>query len=182
MSIRGIFIAVVCLCVFTGWEMKAQDRPKEAGLIEKIVIKGNKKIESDAIRSKLVSKEGKPYEAAKVRQDLQELFGTGFFYNVLIDKTESGPITLTYTVVEKPSVTEIDYRDNEEMNDDELKEITGLKPYEFLNLSKIRESIEKIEKAYEDKGFSSRESHMQLSRLTVKMAFVSFSIFSKTTK
>lgn len=123
------------------------------GLIEKIVIKGNKKIETDAVRSKLVSREGKPYSAANVRQDLQELFNTGFFYDVIVDRSETRPYTLTYTVVEKPSIAEIVYKGNDEVSDDDLKETTGLKTYEFLNISKIREAVEKIEKMYEDKGY-----------------------------
>lgn len=131
-------------------------------LIEKIVIKGNKKIESDAVRSKLVSKEGKPYSAANVKQDLQELFNTGFFYDVIVDRSDSKPYTLTYTVVEKPSVAEIVYKGNDEVSDDDLKEQTGIKVYEFLNIAKIREAVEKIEKMYEDKGYF-------LARVTYKV-------------
>lgn len=151
MLIRGIVITVFSLCVFSSGEIWAQNQ--EEPLIEKIVIKGNKKIETDAVRSKLVSKEGKPYSAANVRQDLTELFNTGFFYDVIIDRSETKPYTLTYDVVEKPSIGEIVYHGNDEVTDDELKETTGLKVYEFLNIAKIRESIEKMEKMYEDKGY-----------------------------
>ena len=154
MSTQGILIAALSLCVFTGWDVTAEPAAAENGpLVEKIVVKGNKKIETDAIVSKLVSKEGKPYTSENVRQDLQELFNTGFFYDVSVDKSDTAPVTLTYTVVEKPSVAEIEYKGNEELTDDELKETTSIKTYEFLNITKIREAIEKMEKAYEDKGY-----------------------------
>src|SRR5690242_14123979 len=68
--------------------------------IEKILIKGNRKIEADAIRNKLVSREGAPFSEETVRQDLQELFNLGYFYNVEVDRTEGGRTTLTYTVTE----------------------------------------------------------------------------------
>lgn len=123
------------------------------GRIEKIIIKGNRKIEADAIRAKLVSREGGEYSENLIRDDINEIFGLGFFYNIEVDRSESTPITLTYTVTEKPSITEIAYEGNDELNDDELKETTGLKPYEILNTEKIREATDKMEKLYEDKGF-----------------------------
>ena len=56
--------------------------------IDKIVIKGNRKIEADAIRNKLVSKEGGIFNEDIVRQDIQELFTLGYFYNVEVDNSE----------------------------------------------------------------------------------------------
>ncbi len=153
MFIREIAIVVLSFCVFTMWYSYAETNPDDYPLIEKIVVKGNKKIETDAIRAKLVSKEGKALDPANIRQDLQELFNTGFFYDVRVEQSDAKPVTLTYTVVEKPSIAEIEYKGNEEVNDDELKETTAIKPYEFLNIAKIREAVEKIEKLYEDKGF-----------------------------
>lgn len=130
------------------------------GKIEKIVIKGNKKIEADAIRNKLVSKEGAPYSEDTIHSDISELFALGFFYNVEVDRTDGPGITLTYTVTEKPSIAEIAYEGNDEIGDDELKEQAGIKPYEILNFQKIREATEKMEKLYEDKGyFLARVNH-----------------------
>ncbi len=123
------------------------------GAISKIVVKGNRKIEAEAIRAKLISKEGSSYSDEIVRQDIQELFATGYFYNVEVDRSETAEIVLTYTVTEKPSVTEIEYDGNDEIDDDELRETAGLKPYEILDMGRIREASEKIEKLYEDKGF-----------------------------
>jgi outer membrane protein insertion porin family len=124
-----------------------------AGVIEKIVIKGNHKIEADAIRAKLTSKEGQPYSEEAIHQDVLDLFALGYFYDVQVDRSDGPRPTVTYTVVEKPSITEIKYEGNDELEDDELKEATGIKAYEILNMEKIREAVEKMEKLYEDKGF-----------------------------
>jgi outer membrane protein insertion porin family len=123
------------------------------GVIDKIIIKGNKKIESDAIRAKLVSHEGTPYSDETVRQDIAALFALGYFYDVQVDRADGPKVTLTYTVVEKPSIAEIEYEGNEEIEDQELKDTAGIKPYEILDMEKIREATEKMEKLYEDKGF-----------------------------
>jgi outer membrane protein insertion porin family len=140
----------------------AESRPRVGGTIEKIIIKGNKKIESDAIRAKLVSKEGTGYNEDLIRQDIQELFNTGFFYDVIVDRSDNANPTLTYTVVEKPSIVEIAFEGNDELEDDELKEAAAIKPYEILNQEKIRDATEKLEKLYEDKGFF-------LARVTTKI-------------
>ena len=132
---------------------KQEASSSERGTVVKIVIKGNKKIEADAIRNKLATHEGSPYSDDLVRQDIQELFDLGYFYNVQVDRSEGPNVTLTYTVTEKPSVTEIVYEGNDEIEDSELKETAGIKPYEILNVAKIREAVEKLEKLYEDKGF-----------------------------
>jgi outer membrane protein insertion porin family len=136
--------------------------PLKGGNVEKIVVSGNKKIEADAVRAKLITREGSIYSEDQIRQDIQELFNTGFFYNVTVDRSEGPGITVTYTVQEKPSITEIEFDGNDELEDEELKETAGIKAYEILNQSKIREATEKIEKLYEDKGFF-------LARVTTKV-------------
>ncbi len=121
--------------------------------IEKIVIKGNRKIEADAIRAKLVSHEGEAYSEDNVRDDVKELFALGYFYDVIVDLSEGAKPTLTYTVQEKPSISEIVFSGNDEIEETELKDTADIKPYEILNIAKIQEATEKLEKFYEDKGF-----------------------------
>jgi len=131
----------------------ANEAPLRGGTVDKILVQGNKKIEADAIRAKLITREGQTYSEDQIRQDIQELFNTGFFYNVIVDRSDGPNITVTYTVVEKPSVTEIEFDGNDELEDEELRETAGIKAYEIMNQGKIREATEKIEKLYEDKGF-----------------------------
>src|SRR5690606_28010737 len=113
----------------------------------------NRKIETDAIRNKLISREGAPFSQDTVRQDIQELFNLGFFYDVQVSRNEGPNVVLTYNIVEKPSIVEIEYSGNSEIDDDELADTTGIKAYELLDQSKIKEAVEKLEKLYEDKGF-----------------------------
>ncbi len=124
-----------------------------AGTIEKIVVKGNRKIEADAVRAKLISQEGGAYSDETIRQDVQELFELGYFYNIEVERTPGPRPTVTYTVVEKPSISEILYNGNDELEESELKEAAGIKAYEIVNMAKIREATEKMEKMYEEKGF-----------------------------
>ncbi len=122
--------------------------------VGKIEIKGNKKIESDAVLARLVSKTGEAYVSDRIRQDVDALFKSGYFYDVRVDRTVNGQTAdLVYTVVEKPSVVEINFAGNSEVETDDLREAAGLKAFEILNMNKIREATEKIQKLYEDKGY-----------------------------
>ena len=122
--------------------------------VAKIEVRGNKKIETDAVIARLVSKVGDDYSADKIRQDVEALFKAGFFYDVRVDRQGSGnDIALTYFVVEKPSISEISYSGNHEVESDDLKEATGIKAFEILNMNKVREATEKLQKVYEDKGY-----------------------------
>lgn len=127
--------------------------PATAQTVNRIIVKGNKKIEKEAIESKLVTKLGGAFNKENIRKDVQQLFETGYFYNVVVDKAGGKNITLTYTVEEKPSIEDIQFVGNSEVDDEELRETALLKPYEILDHSKIREAIEKLQKMYEEKGF-----------------------------
>ena len=160
------------------------------GTIGKISVQGNRKIETDSIVTRLKSKVGGPYSPTLLHQDLLQLFKTGYFYDVKIDreivgsaaaadkapatsasKTKAGakgksksktePVVrgssqvsaLTYIVVEKPSIAEIAFEGNTDLKTDELLESSGIKAFEILSMSKLRDGVEKIQKMYEDKGF-----------------------------
>lgn len=129
--------------------------PSESGgRVVKVEVRGNKKIETDAVMARLVTKVGEEYSTDKVRQDVEALFRSGYFYDVRVDRQGSGnELSLVYSVLEKPSIMEINYSGNSEVEADDLKEATGIKPFEILNMSKIRESTEKLQKVYEDKGY-----------------------------
>jgi outer membrane protein insertion porin family len=135
----------------------------EGPVVQKIQVKGNKKIETDAVIAKLATKQGSGISGEKLRQDLDVLFKTGFFYDVKIERDNvEGGVQLTYNVVEKPSVVEIIFAGNNEIDSTELQTTAALKPYEVLNMGRIREAVEKIQKLYEDKGYF-------LARITPKV-------------
>ncbi|AFY01178.1 outer membrane protein assembly factor BamA [Bdellovibrio bacteriovorus] len=133
----------------------AESLESSSGLIVKnIEVAGNRKIEKDAILAKIVTKVGEQYSTQHIREDVQALFNLGFFNDIQVDRKTTGKdVTLTYTVLEKPSVVEITYEGNSEVKSEDIADATGIKPYQLLNMAKVKEAVEKIQKLYEDKGF-----------------------------
>ncbi len=158
-------------------EESAIDDPRERDLrIAKINIIGFKRIEEDAIRDKLISKVDQPFLRSRVRQDIEQLYKTNYFYDVQVNSEVQGrEITLTYKVIEKPAVAEIVYRGNSEIENDDFKDAVVVKPYEMLNVSKIRQSLTKMAKVYEDKGFFLARVNYKLEDIepgeTVRLVF-----------
>ena len=99
--------------------LQAQQK-KEFKEISKILVKGNRKIEEAAIRNQLKTRVGQILDMRTVREDVQRLFGMGFFYNVEVDqREEEGRLVVTYILTEKPIVAEIAFFGNDELDDDE---------------------------------------------------------------
>ena len=123
--------------------------------IESIQIKGNRKIERAAIEEKLKNKKGKPLNLSHVKDEVKALFNTGYFQDVQVEDFpgKKGGVKLVYTLKEKPSVTYIDYKGNSELDNDELGELTKLKPFEIIDYGKITKGVSEIQKAYEEKGY-----------------------------
>lgn len=122
--------------------------------IQKISITGQKKIEADAIKAKIQSKEGIEYTQGLVTEDVKAIFSLGYFNDVKVTRElRDRGVELIYEVKEKPTVIEIDYKGNSEIKDEDLKEHVSIKPFEILNSNKVRESQEKLQKVLEEKGY-----------------------------
>jgi outer membrane protein insertion porin family len=118
--------------------------------ISGVEIRGNKKIEKDAIEAKMKLRAGVEADSDLVRADIQSLFRTGFFFDVQMQRQGA---QLIVQVMEKPSLVEIRFEGQSELKSEDLLETSGLKLYEVLNLAKLKEARERIQKSYEDKGF-----------------------------
>ncbi|MCC6276562.1 MAG: outer membrane protein assembly factor BamA [Oligoflexia bacterium] len=125
-----------------------------SGQVSRITVTGNKKIEADAIKVKLKSKVGEPFDRDSVRQDVQSVYDMGYFYNVQVERQVTGAgIELTYQVTEKPSIVEVTFKGNDRIDKDDLEEAAQLKSYTILDHNKLRETVDKLNKLYEEKGF-----------------------------
>ncbi len=123
-------------------------------VVKTIAIQGHRKIEDSAIRAKIQTQPGQKFTRAQIRADIKSLFDTGYFYNVVVDKkVAQNQVSLTYTVFEKPTISEIKFEGNSEIEEEELSEAVGLKPYEILDMAKVNAAVTKVEKLYVDKGF-----------------------------
>jgi outer membrane protein insertion porin family len=128
--------------------------PAFASVIKQIDIEGNHKIEAAAIRSRLQSKVDAPYSEATVQEDIRTLFAMGYFDNIEAYEDDfEGGIKVIFQVHEKPTIAKIEYKGLSAIDEDDMKDLVLVKPYQVLDIAKTNQSVEKIAAKYEEKGF-----------------------------
>ncbi|MGD9364811.1 MAG: outer membrane protein assembly factor BamA [Desulfobacteraceae bacterium] len=123
-------------------------------IVAEISIKGNNRIESDAILRQVKTKVGSIYQANQVTKDIRSIYKMGFFDDLRVE-AESSPKgkILTFHVKEKPTIRRIRIKENQRFDDDEVKENLTISTGAILNIFKVRSNIEQIEAMYKEKNY-----------------------------
>jgi outer membrane protein insertion porin family len=119
-----------------------------------IVIKGNRRIEKDAILGVMQTREGEILSPAHLREDLKAIYKMAYFTDVRMDvsDTPEGRV-LTVLVKEKPAIREILTKGNNKLKKDKILEVMNLKPFSVASEGAIKEDINKVQQAYREKGY-----------------------------
>ncbi|MDQ3334732.1 MAG: outer membrane protein assembly factor BamA [Myxococcota bacterium] len=123
--------------------------------IERVQFRGNRKVEDDAIRVQLLSKEGTLLDAAKLREDLRSMWKMGFFADIDVEAEvrQSGGVTITFAVKEKPSIRKVLVAGQSELGMDKINEVIDLELDAIVDISKVKKNRDKISELYVQKGF-----------------------------
>jgi outer membrane protein insertion porin family len=134
--------------------------------VESVQIKGTQRIEAEAVLGVVESKGGERLDYDKLDRDLRAIYRMGFFKDVKIE-TENGPKgkIVTFHVDEKPSIGNIAFRGNKKINSEDLIKECGVKQYSILNLSEIRQSVNRLKDYYRQKGYYNVEMKESLEDL-----------------
>jgi len=169
--IRRIGLICIVLLLLTGICLGSEE------VVKKITILGNAKIEEGVIRGGIKTREGGPFSAEQVRDDLRSIFGLGYFSDVQVDiKLIPGGREVIFVVVEKPSIKEVLITGNQKVKIEDIKEKMTLPPRSILNLDKVKENSEQIRKLYFSKGYYGVNVEYKVDYLETSEAVVSFKI------
>ena len=146
-----ILALVVLYTAGVGMPLYAQD---SMPLVTSVTVRGQKRIELQAIEGRLTLKANDRFTADALREQVKILYGTGYFEDVQVETETAGSgVSVGFVVREKPFITEIVFDGNEELSDDKLKEKITIKSQSFLEQQQGKESAEKIRLAYQEDGF-----------------------------
>jgi outer membrane protein insertion porin family len=122
--------------------------------VAKIDVTGNESIDRGAILNNVKTKENDTYNLDKLREDMKNIYKSGFFSDVQIDVKDSdkGKI-VTFVVIERPSIKMIYVEGNKEIKTEDIREKLKVKTNTVMNIEKIKESMDEIKKLYASKGF-----------------------------
>ncbi|MDR4473404.1 MAG: hypothetical protein MRJ92_12435 [Nitrospira sp.] len=123
-------------------------------LVTSVTIRGQKRIELQAIEGRITLKPNDRFTAEALREQVKILYGAGYFEDVQVEtESAAGGVSVAFVVREKPFITEIVFDGNEELSDDKLKEKITIKSQTFLDQQQAKESAEKIRLAYQEDGY-----------------------------
>ncbi len=123
--------------------------------VAEITVKGLRRIEQEAVFEKVQTRVGTIVTAKQVSQDIHALFDMGHFDDISVEGQllESMQVRLLYRVHERPVISNIVFEGNDQLSSSDLKEVLQLKEWSILDINKIREDVERLQKHYADKGY-----------------------------
>jgi outer membrane protein insertion porin family len=141
----------------------------ETGVITKIEIQGNRRVEGDAIRAALPLKPGDTFDKRKLKDALLAAWKMGYFNDVKLDVSPVRPpgtgYQLTVLVSEKPAIRDIRLEGTEELSRDDLKETFEVKQFQILDAEAVRKTAKKMQEKYVEKGYFLAEVTWRLDAL-----------------
>ena len=130
--------------------MKIYRREKVA----EVIITGNKRIESEAIKRIMKTKKGDIYLAKHIQDDLKSIYKMGYFGDVRVEasSTPEGKV-LTFRVIENETIRSIRIKGNKKFDDSKIKDVTSARSGSILNINKLQGDLKQIENLYKEKGY-----------------------------
>lgn len=122
--------------------------------IARIDVTGNERIDTAFIMNSIKTKEREPYNLDKIREDMKNIYKTGFFSDVQINvqDTDAGK-AITFVVIERPPIKAIYLSGNKKIKTSDITEKLKIKTNTVLNIERIKESMDDIKKLYSGKGY-----------------------------
>ncbi len=145
--------------------------------VVEIRVEGNRRIGADAILLKTKTRVGDEYSPHRLQADIREIDKLAYFEDVQVnvEDVKDGK-AVVFAVKEKPTIREILITGNDKIDADKIKESITLQPQGILNYQVLNDSVEKIKKLYQEKGFYGAEASFELKDLEGNQKGVIFRI------
>ena len=140
--------AFLFFCIFVWTPLSHSKR------INSLSIKGNQIIETEWIRSHIQLKTGSPYSEKIVQKDVRQLFSLGFFDDIEVFRSFSKKgLNVVYQVKERTPIGKVEFKGNDSIKTEDLKELSLIKEYSFLNFDQLKKTLLAIKEKYKKKGY-----------------------------
>jgi outer membrane protein insertion porin family len=146
-------------------------------VVAQVRIRGNRRIESDAIRGRIQTRAGDPLNRARIAADVREVQALGFFQDVFVysEKTPEGT-RLIFEVEENPVIRDIEITGNENIDLDDVNEILTLTTGSTLDYPLLLENEERISQLYRQRGYYLVEVDFSVTPVSEGSISVEFTI------
>ncbi|HXV35956.1 MAG TPA: outer membrane protein assembly factor BamA, partial [Myxococcota bacterium] len=143
--------------------------------VAEVRVRGNRRIEADAIKARILTQPGGQYSPTQIAKDLTAVHALGFFRDVRILR-ESSPagLIVTFEVEEYPVVRQISISGNDNVDSDDIRDILTLTTGSSLDYPLLYENRARIEGLYRAQGYYLAEVSYEIAELGEASVSVDF--------
>ena len=145
----------------------------QGGIVQRILVQGNERIEQSTIVSYLPVQAGERVDSAKIDLALKALFRTDLFSDVKVD-FQSGDLIVT--VVENPIINRVIFEGNKGLKEDKLRDEVTVRPRGIFTRAKAQSDVQRIVELYRRSGRISANVTPQIIELPQKRVDLIFKI------
>jgi outer membrane protein insertion porin family len=146
---------------------------QQSGVIQRILVQGNERIESSTVISYLPVSPGDTIDSAKADLAVKALARTGLFSNETID-FQNGDLIVT--VVENPIINRVIFEGNHALKEDKLRDEVSVRPRGIFTRAKAQSDVQRIVELYRRSGRISANVTPQIIELPQKRVDLIFKI------
>jgi outer membrane protein insertion porin family len=133
---------------------RAPSAPPRPIMIREIAVEGNRRVQEAVILGRVQSGVGTPFNPSQASEDLRSIFNLGFFDDVQMKVEDfEGGVKVTFVVVERPFVRDVEFVGNSKLSTADLQEKIELKLGSVYNPVDVQRAREKLKEFYEDEGY-----------------------------
>ncbi len=122
---------------------------QQSGVVQRIVVRGNERIEQSTILSYLPVQPGETMDPAKADLALKALFRTDLFSDVKVD-LQGGDLVIT--VVENPIINKVVFEGNSGLKEEKLRDEVTVRPRGIFTRAKVQQDVQRIVELYRRSG------------------------------
>src|SRR6266851_7026636 len=159
MTVRGrfllsIFFVLTLLAIGAGGAAPAVAQTTPPGgeqriLIKELAVQGNRRVQEAVILGRVQSKVGTVFIPPRTADDIRSIFALGFFDDVQLKVEDfEGGVKVTFVVIERPFVRDVEFVGNDHLTTSELQEKIELKLGSVYNPVDVQSAREKLKDAY----------------------------------
>ncbi|MCC6231652.1 MAG: hypothetical protein IT580_03365, partial [Verrucomicrobiales bacterium] len=115
---------------------------------------GPRSVSDDLVKANIRVKQGDPYSKLNIDDDVRNLYGTGYFFNIRVTESrESDGVKLTYFVQARPVLSDIRIEGNDRFSTRKVTRKVTSKVGEPLDEAQLFKDALEIKRSYEKSGY-----------------------------
>ena len=123
-------------------------------LVGSVKIEGNKRVDTSTLLFYIKTRKGEALSRKQIGKDIEKIYGLGQFKDIRVETRQgSEGLEVVFIVEEIPSIGDVMFYGNKEIEDGDIHEIIGFKRGEAFQAHMMTDAKEKINSLYNEKGF-----------------------------